>query len=96
MNCLGSLNWTWSEEDSTARESGGAQLCTAAVLAVEAEQGTRLVGDEDGAGRTIGAGLHVSVRREGELDEGVHACEKHLAGTLQRTDARGGEVVVGI
>jgi hypothetical protein len=66
------------------------------VLAVEAEQGMRLVGDEDGAGRTVGAGLQVSIRRECELDEGVHAGEKHLVGTLQRTDARGGEVLMGV
>jgi hypothetical protein len=56
----------------------------------------RLVGYEDGAGRTVGAGLQVSIRSECELDEGVHAGKKHLAETLQRTDARGGEVVVGV
>jgi hypothetical protein len=43
-----------------------------------------------------GAGLQVSIGRECELDEGVHAGEKHLAGTLQMTDARGGEVVMGV
>jgi hypothetical protein len=45
-NCCGSLDWTWSE-DSTARESRGAQLSTAAMLAVEDEQGTRPVGRKD-------------------------------------------------
>jgi hypothetical protein len=49
------------------------------VLAVEAEQGTRLVGDEDGAGRTVGAGLQVSIGRERELDEGVHAGDEFEA-----------------